>query len=63
MKSHGRAGQSGKSRDRRGAIGGGGVAGEKSRDRRKVIGCVRVEGGMRVTRAQEQHKSWEGDKG
>ena len=44
MKSHGRAGQSGKSRDRRGAIGGGGVAGDKSRDRRKVIGCVRVEG-------------------
>ncbi len=38
LRGHGRAGHSGKRRDRRGVIGGGGISGEKSHDRREVIG-------------------------
>ena len=37
-KGHGRAGHSGKSRERREVIGGAGLSGEEGRDRREVIG-------------------------
>jgi hypothetical protein len=38
MRGHEKAGHSGKNRDRREVIGGGGISGEKSHDRREMIG-------------------------